>query len=133
MYVGTKGILDLALPFAAMTGMTIPADKIPEKLPPIAGGLSAQGNGLRFTMVIPAPVLKTGVYLGMEAQKAMEAPPPPRGRWQRAAAPLLFLDSRRETGVLALSDSALVEVCGGCAEVRGKKWGTQHGVHVEFI
>lgn len=73
MYVGTKGILDLALPFAAMAGMTIPADKIPEKLPPIAGGLSSKDGSLRFTMVIPAPVIKTGVFLGMEAQKAMEA------------------------------------------------------------
>jgi hypothetical protein len=73
MYVGTKGILDLALPFAAITGMTIPADKIPEKLPPIAGGLSTQDGSLRFTMVIPAPVIKTGVFLGMEAQKTMGA------------------------------------------------------------
>ncbi len=72
-YVGTKGILDLALPFAAMTGMTVPADKVPEKLPPIAAGLSTQDGSLRFTMVIPAPVIKTGVFLGMEAQKAMEA------------------------------------------------------------
>ncbi len=73
MYIGTKGILDLALPFAAMAGMTVPADKIPEKLPPIAGGLSSKDGSLRFTMVIPAPVIKTGVFLGMEAQKAMEA------------------------------------------------------------
>ena len=72
MYVGTKGILDLGLPFAAMAGMTVPADKIPEKLPPIAGALSTQDGSLRFTLVIPAPVIKTGVYLGMETQKAMQ-------------------------------------------------------------
>ena len=72
MYVGTKGILDLALPFAAMAGMTVPADKIPEKLPPIAGALSTQDGSLRFTLVLPAPVIKTGVFLGMETSKAME-------------------------------------------------------------
>jgi hypothetical protein len=72
MYVGTKGILDLALPFAAMAGMTVPADKIPEKLPPIAGALSSQDGSLRFTMMVPAPVIKTGVFLGTEAQKSMQ-------------------------------------------------------------
>ncbi len=72
MYVGTKGILDLALPFAAMAGMTVPADKIPEKLPPIAGALSTQDGSLRFTLVVPAPVIKTGVFLGMEGSKAMQ-------------------------------------------------------------
>jgi hypothetical protein len=71
-YVGMKGVLDLALPFAAMAGMTIPADKIPEKLPPIATSLSSQDGSVRFSLVVPAPVIKTGVFLGMEGQKAME-------------------------------------------------------------
>jgi hypothetical protein len=72
MYIGTKGILDLALPFAAMTGMTVPADKIPEKLPPIAGALSTQDGALRFTIMVPTPVIKTGVFLGTEGYKSMQ-------------------------------------------------------------
>lgn len=72
MYVGTKSILDLALPFAAMTGMQVPADKIPEKLPPIGASMSSDQGSLRMTIMVPAAVMKAGVAIGTAAQEAME-------------------------------------------------------------
>lgn len=63
-YVGTKSILDLVLPFAAMAGVPVPADSVPEKLPPVGMALASDQGAARFSMFIPAQVIKTGVALG---------------------------------------------------------------------
>jgi len=73
LFIGTKGILDLALPFAAMGGISVPADKIPEKLPTLAVGLVSQEGSLRFSLVIPAPVIKTGFSLAEAFNEAKDA------------------------------------------------------------
>ncbi|HVU64002.1 MAG TPA: hypothetical protein VHC70_08495 [Phycisphaerales bacterium] len=80
-YLGTRNILDMALPFAAMaTGGGLPMDKIPEKLPPIAGAISAESGSVRLSMVIPAPVIKTGITLGEAIQEMKENAPGKGGK-----------------------------------------------------
>lgn len=59
-YLGVKSILDLGLPFAAMMGVSIPADKIPEKLPPVGVALSSDEGAARFSIFVPSPIIKTG-------------------------------------------------------------------------
>ncbi len=72
VYIGTRGLLDLGLPLLAFTGTTVPMDKIPEKLPPIAASMSAEDGAMHMSMVIPAPVIKTGITL-MEAVEEAKA------------------------------------------------------------
>lgn len=59
-YIGVKGLLDTLLPMAGMvTGKPIKLD-IPEKLPPIAGGLAMGERQVQATFYIPADVIKVG-------------------------------------------------------------------------
>jgi hypothetical protein len=55
-------------------------DKIPEKLPPIAGAISAESGSVRLSMVIPAPVIKTGITLGEAIQEMKENAPGKGGK-----------------------------------------------------
>lgn len=73
MFISTRSILDLVLPFAGLAGVQVPADKIPEKLTPIGAAITGGNNSVRMTISLPTDVLKTGVSLGMAAQEAMEA------------------------------------------------------------
>lgn len=70
-YLGTRAILDTALPFAAMAmGGGLPMDKIPEKLPPIGAAISAENGSMRMSIVIPAPIIKTGITLAAAFEEA---------------------------------------------------------------
>lgn len=71
-YVGTKTLMDLLLPVAAMFGgIQIPAEKIPESLPPIGFGMGGTDGSAHFALFIPAPVIKTVVDVGMVVQAQM--------------------------------------------------------------
>lgn len=63
-YIGSKSVLDMVLPFAAMAGVPVPADKVPEKLPPIGMAVASDQGAARLTMFMPAQVIKTGAALG---------------------------------------------------------------------
>jgi hypothetical protein len=63
-YLGSKSILDYVMQIMAMSGTPMPMDKIPEKLPPVAGAISAESGSMRLSLVVPAPVIKTGITLG---------------------------------------------------------------------
>ncbi|MBY0261397.1 MAG: hypothetical protein K2Q20_03595 [Phycisphaerales bacterium] len=71
IYVGTRSLLDLVLPFAAMAGVPIGADKIPEKLPPVGLSISAAGGAAQMSVFVPAEVAKTGFALA-EAFEQMQ-------------------------------------------------------------
>lgn len=71
VYIGVKGLMDMVLPFAAMAGVQIPAEKIPEALPPVAAALSARGGAAQMTLFVPAPVIKTAADIGMAVQDQM--------------------------------------------------------------
>jgi hypothetical protein len=71
-YLGMKGILDLVLPFAAMAGVQVPAEKIPENLPPVGMAISGQGGAAHFALFMPAPVIKAAVDIAMTVQGQME-------------------------------------------------------------
>lgn len=69
-YLGVKGILDTLLPMAAMvTGQPIQLD-IPEKLPPIAGGLAMGAGQMQATFYIPADVIKVGAQIAKAVNAA---------------------------------------------------------------
>lgn len=70
MYVGSKSILDLALPFAAMAGMAVPQDKLPQAVHPIGASISADNGAARMTIVVPTSVLKTGYTLAQSFEEA---------------------------------------------------------------
>lgn len=72
MFISTRSILDLVLPFAGLAGFQVPADKIPEKLTPVSASITGGNNSVRMTIALPTDVLKTGITLGMAAQEAME-------------------------------------------------------------
>lgn len=59
-YIGVKGLLDTLLPMAAMFGGKPLKVDIPEKLPPIAGGVAMGDRQMQATFYIPADVIKTG-------------------------------------------------------------------------
>ena len=59
-FIGVKGLLDTLLPMAAMFGGAPLKVEIPEKLPPIAGGLAMGDRQMQATFYIPADVIKTG-------------------------------------------------------------------------
>jgi hypothetical protein len=69
-YIGTRGLLDIGLPFLAFTGTSIPMDKIPEKLPPIAMAVSGENGAMHLSFVVPAPVIKTGITLMNAVEEA---------------------------------------------------------------
>ncbi len=72
-YVGTKGLLDLIVPAAAMfTGVQVPADLIPASLPPVGVAVSGLDGAAQFSLFLPAPVIKTATKIGMTVQKEME-------------------------------------------------------------
>lgn len=72
-YVGTKGLLDLIVPAAAMfTGIQIPADLIPEKLPPVGVAVSGRDGAAHASLFLPAPVIKTATKIGLTLQQQME-------------------------------------------------------------
>lgn len=70
-YVGVKGLLDLALPFVAMIGVPIPQDKLPAQLPPVGLAIASDAGSARFTIFVPAPVIKTGVIVGTNVMQQL--------------------------------------------------------------
>lgn len=82
LHIGTKSVMDLALPFAAIAGVQVPMDKIPQKLEPVSLAISSEGGAGRFTIFVPTSLVKTGVVLGqtfMEAQQGGGAGQGPNG------------------------------------------------------
>jgi hypothetical protein len=72
MYIGAKGLLDTLLPMAAMFGGKPIKIEIPEKLPPLAGGVAMGDGQVHATFYIPADIIKTGG----EIARAFNAPEP---------------------------------------------------------
>ncbi len=69
-YLGVKGMLDTLLPMAGMmTGKPIKLE-IPEKLPPIAGGLAMGDGQMQATFYIPADVIKVGAQIAKTLNSA---------------------------------------------------------------
>lgn len=71
VYLGPRSLLDLVLPFAAMAGVPIGADKIPEKLPPVGLSISAVNGAAQMSVFVPSEVAKTGFALA-EAFEQMQ-------------------------------------------------------------
>lgn len=70
-YVGSKSILDLAVPALAMfTGTQIDPAMMPEQVPPVAGAISSGNGEARMTVFVPAPVIKIGAAVGQKFQEA---------------------------------------------------------------
>jgi hypothetical protein len=78
-YIGTKSILDTITPFMAMGGIAVPVEKIPEKLPPVGAAISSQEGSARFSIMVPAAVIKTGISLGEAAQQTRDQGEAPVG------------------------------------------------------
>lgn len=72
-YIGVKGLLDTLLPMAGMvTGKPMKID-IPEKLPPLAGGIAMSDRQVQATFYVPADVIKTGADIARSIQAAQHA------------------------------------------------------------
>lgn len=71
-YIGTKSILDLALPFVGMMGVQVPMEKIPEKIAPIGLGISSDAGQARFSFFVPTDVLKTGFAIAESVMDQMD-------------------------------------------------------------
>jgi len=71
VYLGPRSLLDLVLPFAAMAGVPIGADKISEKLPPVGLSISAVDGAAQMSVFVPSEVAKTGFALA-EAFEQMQ-------------------------------------------------------------
>ncbi len=72
-YIGTKGLLDLIVPAAAMfTGVQVPPDQIPDNLPPIGMSVSGAEGSARLSLFVPAPVIRTAAKIGMSVAAQME-------------------------------------------------------------
>jgi len=71
-YLGVKGVLDTLLPMAAMFGGKPIKVEIPEKLPPVAGGVAIGEGQVHATFYVPGDVIKTGG----ELFRAFNAPAP---------------------------------------------------------
>ena len=62
-YVGSRNIVDMLVPMAAMMGVQIDPDAIPAQLPPLGLAIAGEGGSAHLSFFIPAPVLKTGWLL----------------------------------------------------------------------
>lgn len=72
-YIGTQGLLDVALPFAAMfMGVQIPPDQIPTNLPPVGMSLAGAEGSAQISLFVPAPVIATGMKIANTIQQQME-------------------------------------------------------------
>lgn len=72
-YIGTQGLLDVALPFAAMfMGVQIPPEQIPTNLPPVGMSLAGAEGSAHVSLFVPAPVIATGVKIATTIQQQME-------------------------------------------------------------
>lgn len=69
-YIGVKGLLDTLLPMAAMFGGKPLKLDIPEKLPPVAGGIAMGERQVQATFYVPAEVIKTGGDIAKALQSA---------------------------------------------------------------
>ncbi|MFG0330033.1 MAG: hypothetical protein ACF8PN_09065 [Phycisphaerales bacterium] len=70
-YLGAEGIMSMAGP---MLAMAIPGANMDAftGTPPIAGAVESENGALHAVMVIPAPLIKTAVEFGMQAQMAAD-------------------------------------------------------------
>ncbi|MBX3402900.1 MAG: hypothetical protein KF699_05740 [Phycisphaeraceae bacterium] len=57
-YIGIKNILDMVLPMAAMFGVQMDLDELPETLPPIGLAIAGEGGSAHLSVFLPSPVLK---------------------------------------------------------------------------
>lgn len=58
-YIGIKNILDMVLPMAAMFGVQMDLENLPETLPPIGLSIGGESGSAHLSVFLPAPVLKT--------------------------------------------------------------------------
>lgn len=71
IYVGSKSIVDLAVPAMAMfTGAQVDPASIPAAIPPVAATVASKSGEAQFSVFVPAPVIKVGAAV---AQKLREA------------------------------------------------------------
>ncbi|MBX3386312.1 MAG: hypothetical protein KF768_07060 [Phycisphaeraceae bacterium] len=81
IYLGTKSIVDLAVPALAMfTGTQIDPALIPEQIPPVAAAIASKAGEAQFSIFVPAPVIKVGAAV---AQKLRET----QTRFEQMGAP----------------------------------------------
>jgi hypothetical protein len=71
-YVGTKSILDLVVPLTAMFGVQIDPALMPENLPPVGAAIAGKDGQGHLNIFIPAPVLKTGIGIGLALQSQLD-------------------------------------------------------------
>jgi hypothetical protein len=64
IYLGSRPILDLVLPFAAMAGVPVGPDTIPEKISPVGLSIAPGSGTTQMSVFLPADVMKTGIALG---------------------------------------------------------------------
>ncbi len=58
-YIGSRNIVDMLVPMAAMMGVQVNLDAIPAQLPPLGLAISSEGGSAHLAFFIPAPVIKT--------------------------------------------------------------------------
>jgi hypothetical protein len=63
-FVGTRNIVDMVVPMAAMFGVQLDPDAIPAQLPPLGLALAGEGGTAHMSVFFPAPVLKTIWVIG---------------------------------------------------------------------
>lgn len=63
-YIGSRNIVDMLVPMAAMLGVQVDPDAIPAQLPPIGLAIAGEGGSAHLSIFLPAPVLKTVWVVG---------------------------------------------------------------------
>ena len=72
-YLGVKQVMDQAMPFLAMMGQQVNV-QIPQDMPPVGAAAVSEGGGMRLSVFVPAPVIKTSVEFGQSMGGMMGAP-----------------------------------------------------------
>lgn len=63
-FIGSRNIVDMVVPMAAMFGVQVDLDAIPAQLPPIGLAIAGEGGTAHLSFFLPAPVLKTVWVIG---------------------------------------------------------------------
>ncbi len=72
LYIGSRNIVDMLVPMAAMMGVQVDLDAIPAQLPPVGLAVSGEGGSAHLAFFIPAPVIKTIWVIGQGLAPQLE-------------------------------------------------------------